>query len=223
MVVADINVARAGVVAGEVGGVAAAVDVTREGDVAGLVRRTVEAHGAVDIYCSNAGVALGGGAEALDRDWQASWDANVMAHVYSARAVLPSMLSRGEGCLVGTVSAAALLNHVTAAPYAASKAAALSFLEWLSIAYGDRGLRVCAVCPQGVNTPMLARAGDPEFLSAGAIEPDQVARAVIEALRGDAFLVLPHPEVQEYAIRRATDHDRWLRGMRRLRSRATGS
>ncbi len=219
IIVADRNQAGAAAVADEVGGTAALVDVTRESDVRDLVGRTAAAHGGVDIYCSNAGVALAGGPEATDAAWQTSWEVHVMAHVYAARALLPSMLERGEGCIVGTVSAAGLLNHLGAAPYAATKAAAVSFLEWLSIAYGARGVRVCALCPQGVRTPMLAQAGEGDFLLAGALEPDEVAASVIDALGSEQFLILPHPEVREYLVRRATDHDRWLRGMRSLRDR----
>jgi NAD(P)-dependent dehydrogenase (short-subunit alcohol dehydrogenase family) len=219
VVVADRDEAGARAVAGSIGGTAAVIDVTSESDVSGLVARTIAEHGRVDVYCSNAGVAFAGGPEAPDTAWQTSWEVHVMAHVYAARALLPSMLERGEGCIVGTVSAAGLLNHLAAAPYAVTKAAALSFLEWLAISYGDRGLRVAALCPQGVRTPMLAQAGEGDFLAAGALEPEQVAAAVVEALRGDQFLILPHPEVHEYAVRRATDHDRWLRGMRGLRER----
>jgi NAD(P)-dependent dehydrogenase (short-subunit alcohol dehydrogenase family) len=176
----------------------------------------VDAQGRVDIYCSNAGVGFGGGPEAPDDAWQRSWDVHVMAHVYAARALLPAMLERGEGYLVGTVSAAALLNHVLSAPYAASKAAGLSFLEWLSIAYGDRGVRVSALCPQGVRTPMLEQQGG-SFLLPGALEPAQVADEVIAAVRDERFLISPHPETHEFVMRRAADHDRWIRGMRRLR------
>lgn len=219
VVVADVNEAAASAVAGEVGGVAIATDVTRETDVAELVSRTVAAHGRVDIYCSNAGIALGGGAEAPDRDWQRSWEVHVMAHVYAARSVLPAMLERGEGYFVGTASAAALLNHIASAPYAVTKAATLSFLEWLAITHGSRGVRVSALCPQGVRTPMLAAAAERDFLTEGALEPSVVAGAVLEAVRDERFLILPHPEVREYFARKSSDYDRWLRGMQRLRDR----
>jgi NAD(P)-dependent dehydrogenase (short-subunit alcohol dehydrogenase family) len=223
VVVADLNGEAAAAVAGEVGGMAVVTDVTREADVAALVRRTEEVHGSVDIYCSNAGIAVGGGAEAPDRDWQRSWEVHVMAHVYAARAVLPAMLDRGEGYFVGTASAAALLNHIASAPYAVTKAATLSFLEWLAIAHGSRGLRVSALCPQGVRTPMLAAAGERDFLAAGALEPAAVAAAVLEAVREERFLILPHPEVSEYFARKAGDYDRWLRGMQRMRDRVFSS
>jgi NAD(P)-dependent dehydrogenase (short-subunit alcohol dehydrogenase family) len=217
VVVADLNEAGARAVADEVGGTAVVVDVTRESDVSALVRRTLETHGVVDIYCSNAGVAFGGGPEATDGAWQTSWDVHVMAHVYAARAVLPSMLDRGDGCIVGTVSAAGLLNHLASAPYAVTKAAAISLLEWLAITYGQRGVRVSALCPQGVRTPMLTQAGEGDYLVAGALDPEDVAASVIDGLRDGRFLILPHPEVREYFLRKATDYDRWLRGMRRLR------
>jgi NAD(P)-dependent dehydrogenase (short-subunit alcohol dehydrogenase family) len=219
LVVADLNREAAEAVAAEVGGTAVATDVTVESDVQALVRRALDVHGRVDLYCSNAGVAVGGGEEAPDEGWQRSWEVHAMAHVYAARAVLPGMLERGEGCFLGTVSAAGLLNHVLAAPYAVTKAAGLSFLEWLSIRYGDEGIGVSALCPQGVRTAMLGMERDRPFLTAGALEPDEVAEAVVIALREERFLVLPHPEVAEYFSRKASDYDRWLRGMRRLRER----
>lgn len=220
ILVADLNADRAQVVAAEIGGTAVTADVTDESAVQHLVREAEERHGRIDIYCSNAGIAFDGGPEATDDAWRRSWEVHVMGHVYAARAVLPAMLERGVGYFIGTVSAAGLLNHPTAAPYASSKAAALSMLEWISIAYGDRGIRVSAICPQGVRTPMLERAGEENFLMAGALSPDQVADSLIEAMREERFLVLPHPEVAEYFRRKATDYDRWLRGMRRLKRQA---
>jgi NAD(P)-dependent dehydrogenase (short-subunit alcohol dehydrogenase family) len=219
VVVSDIDPKSAETVAAEIGGTAVPADVTVESDVADLVRGSLKAHGRIDIYCSNAGIAFGGGPEATDQAWQQSWDVHVMAHVYAARALLPAMQERGEGYIVGTISAAALLNHILAAPYAVTKAAGLSFFEWMAIAYHDQGIRVSALCPQGVRTAMLAQEGERTFLAAGALEPAQVAQAVIEAIREERFLILPHPEVSEFFQRKASDYDRWLRGMRRLRDR----
>jgi NAD(P)-dependent dehydrogenase (short-subunit alcohol dehydrogenase family) len=219
VVVADLDGAAAATVASAVGGTAAAVDVTVEAQVRDLVERTIEAHGQVDVYCSNAGIGRGGGEDAPDAVWLESWEVHLMAHVYAARAVLPGMRERGEGCFLGTISAAGLLNHIMAAPYAVTKAAGLSFLEWLSIAHGDEGVLVQALCPQGVRTAMLGMDRERPFLLEGALEPDEVAEAVTAAMREERFLVLPHPEVAEYFRRKATDYDRWLRGMRRLRER----
>jgi NAD(P)-dependent dehydrogenase (short-subunit alcohol dehydrogenase family) len=218
VVVSDIDRHAAEAVAAEIGGTAVRADVTVESDVQRLVRETLEAHGRIDIYCSNAGVAFGGGPEASDQAWRKSWEVHLMAHVYAGRALLPGMQQRGEGYIVGTISAAALLNHILAAPYAVTKAAGLSFFEWMAIAYHDQGIRVSALCPQGVRTAMLAQEGS-SFLAASALDPPQVADAVVDAIRDERFLILPHSEVSEFFLRKASDYDRWLRGMRRLRGR----
>jgi short-subunit dehydrogenase len=174
----------------------------------------------VDVFCSNAGVGVAGGPESPDKDWQKSWEVNLMAHVYAARAVLPQMLERKEGYLLQTVSAAGLLTQIGSAPYSVTKHAALSFAEWLSITYGDQGLKVSALCPQGVRTNMLARAdfAGGAFLLDTAIEPEQVADAVVQGMAEEKFLILPHPEVAKYFQNKATDYERWLRGLRKLQA-----
>jgi len=226
IIVADIDSAGAQTVASEVEGDAVRCDVSDERDVALLIERAESSHGRIDLFCSNAGIAVGGGPEASDTDWHRIWQVNVMSHVFVARHVLPGMLERGEGYILGTVSAAGLLNHVFAAPYGVSKAAALSFFEWLAIAHGDAGIRVSCLCPQGVKTDMLAaeqRALGTNFLTAGALEPATVADAVVAGIADERFLILPHPEVADYFQRKAADYDRWLRGMRRLRNNLLGA
>ena len=220
VVVVDADGDGASTVAREIGGKAIRCDMSREEEVADMVNAVHTASGRIDIFCSNAGIAVGGGPEARTSDWQRIWEVNVMAHVFVARHVLPRMLDRKQGYLLGTVSAAGLLNHVFAAPYGVTKAAALSFFEWLSIAHGDEGIRVSCLCPQGVKTDMLAaeRRLGLDFLTAGALEPEQVAEVVVEGIRDETFLILPHPEVAVYFSRKAQDYDRWLRGMRRLRT-----
>jgi NAD(P)-dependent dehydrogenase (short-subunit alcohol dehydrogenase family) len=220
IVVADIDAAAAERVAEEIGGTALGADVSREDDVQRLVATTIERHGAIDLFCSNAGIAVDGGPETPTSEWQRCWDVNVMAHVFAARAVLPSMLARGGGYLLQTVSAAGLLTHLQSATYAVSKHASLAFAEWLSMTYGDRGITVSALCPQGVRTDMLQRAsaGGRTFLVDSALAPEQVAGDVVKGIAEERFLILPHPEVADYFQRKASDYDRWLRGMRRLRS-----
>ncbi|HXM71820.1 MAG TPA: SDR family oxidoreductase [Candidatus Dormibacteraeota bacterium] len=220
VIVADLDIEGASSVAREIGATAIRCDVSRESDVKQLVHRVEADHGRIDIFCSNAGIAVGGGPEAPDEEWQRIWDVNLMSHVFVARHVLPGMLNRHEGYLLGTVSAAGLLNHVFAAPYGVTKAAALSLFEWLSIAHGGEGIRVSCLCPQGVKTDMLAaekRLGL-EFLTDNALEPEAVAEIVLQGIRDERFLILPHPEVADYFRRKADDYDRWLRGMRRLRA-----
>jgi NAD(P)-dependent dehydrogenase (short-subunit alcohol dehydrogenase family) len=221
VVVADLNAAAATQVADEIGGTAITADVSREADVVRLVKQTIAEHGAIDLFCSNAGIAVNGDEHTPDAEWARCWDVNVMAHVYAARAVVPHMLERGGGYLLQTVSAAGLLTHPQSATYAVTKHASLAFAEWLSMTYGDRGITVSALCPQGVRTDMLRPAEAEKtrrsFLLDSAIEPEQVADDVVKGLEAERFLILPHGEVAEYVRRKADDHDRWLRGMRRLR------
>jgi NAD(P)-dependent dehydrogenase (short-subunit alcohol dehydrogenase family) len=231
VIVADRDAAGAEKVARGIGERAAhvAADVAVEGDVRRLVAVAEERFGPIDLFCSNAGVALGasldplvGGPFASDAAWKTSWDVNLMAHVYAARAVLPGMLARGRGYLLQTASAAGLLTDLASHAYSATKHAAVAFAESLAISYGDRGIRVSCLCPQGVRTPMLLGVGGEgagRHLLPNAIEADQVADAVVAGLRGERFLILPHPEAAEYYRRRADDTDRWLAGMRRLRAK----
>lgn len=223
VVIADIDRQAGTKVAGEIKsntGEFVQCNVANEKEVQQLVDSVTAKHGQIDIFCSNAGVGTAGGPEASDRDWQRSWDVNVMAHVYAARAVLPQMLARKEGYLVQTVSAAGLLSQIGSAPYSVSKHAAMSFAEWLSITYGDQGIRVSALCPMGVKTQMLAKAefSGGAFLLETAIEPEQVAAETIKIVGEEKFLILPHPEVARFFQQKAGDYDRWLRGMRRLQA-----
>lgn len=220
VVVADVRAEAAAQVAREIGGLAIEANVAREAELARLVSEATGKYGAIDLFCSNAGVGGLGGAEASDDRWRRAWEVNVMAHVYAARAVLPAMVERGEGYLLQTVSAAGLLTLVGSAPYSVTKHAALAFAEWLSITYGDRGIKVSALCPLGVRTDMLlgGEFGDLPFLLETALEPERIAEEVVKGLSEETFLILPHPDVAEYFRRKAGDYDRWLRGMRRLQA-----
>ncbi len=197
----------------------ATVDVSNEADLVAFIDRTEAELGPVDLWCGNAGILVIGGPEVPDADWARIHAVNVMAHVYASRALVPRMLGRGGGTILLTVSAAGLLTQIGSAPYSVTKHAALGLAEWLSITYGDRGLRVHALCPQAVATGMTAgiEGGGVAGID-GMLTADAVAAAALDGLdRGD-LLILPHPEVAEYARRRAGDHERWLRGMRRLQA-----
>jgi NAD(P)-dependent dehydrogenase (short-subunit alcohol dehydrogenase family) len=221
VVVNDLDAAAAEAVAAEIGGLAVPGDAGTEQGVAGLIAAAAGFLGEIDVYCSNAGTGGGTGAETPDDVWQRAWEVNTMAHVRAARVLLPGWLARGTGTFVVTASAAGLLTMLGSAPYSVTKHAAVGFAEWLAATYQHRGLAVHCVCPQGVRTQMLAgsgRAGD-VVLAGAAIEPEQVADALTAALADGRFLVLPHPEVHDYYVQRATDTDRWLRGMSRLQQR----
>ena len=221
VVVADLDGAGAERVAGEIGGaIGVACDVSDEAQVGALIDRAESEAGPVDLFAANAGV---GGGVGLD-GFELALDVNVLGHVYAARRLLPGWLERGEGYFLSTASAAGLLTQIGSASYAVSKHGAVAFAEWLSVTYGDRGIGVSVLCPMGVNTPMLnageegAQATAVVSAAGAIIEPEQVADAVVEALREERFLVLPHPEVLTFFQRKASDYDRWLAGMRRLQA-----
>jgi NAD(P)-dependent dehydrogenase (short-subunit alcohol dehydrogenase family) len=218
VVVNDLNADAAHAVAKEIGGTALPGDAADTAGVAGLVDGARAALGAIDLYCANAGVGVGGSEEAPEADWDLAWQVNVMAHVRAARLLTGPWLERGRGHWISTVSAAGLLTMLDAAPYSVTKHAALAFAEWLAVTYGHRGLTVQALCPQGVRTHMLDETGEAGriLLQPGAIEPEQVAQTVVEALADGRFLILPHPEVARMYAHRAADTDRWLRGLGRV-------
>jgi len=226
VVVNDIDGAAAAAVAASCRGpagpaIAIAADAASEEGVATLISGARAELGDIDLFCANAGVARGGGPDAAEEDWAASWQVNVMAQVRAARLLLGPWLERGSGHLICTVSAAGLLSMIGSAPYAVTKHAALAFAEWMALTYGHRGVAVQAICPLGVRTPMLDGSGASarQLLDESAIEPEAVADAVIDAMAAGRFLVLPHPEVAGMYAGRAADPDRWLRGMSRLQQR----
>lgn len=218
VVVADVNLERAQGVARAIGpqALALACDVSREADIQALVAATRERFGRIDIYFSNAGI-LGrmGGIELEDALWDKMWQIHGMAHVWAARAVVPEMVQRGEGYFLVTASAAGLLNIVESAPYGVTKHAAVAIAEWLRIAYGRKGVRVSCLCPQSVQTDMT-RDGTGSAGINGVLTPDQVADVVVQTMRDERFLALPHPEVAKYFQAKGADYDRWLGGMQKL-------
>jgi NAD(P)-dependent dehydrogenase (short-subunit alcohol dehydrogenase family) len=234
VVVADLEQRAADAVAQELGGVGIGVasDVASEADNHALVQRAEDAFGPIDLFCANAGIGVGTDPMATSaEDWARAIDVNVLAHVHAAKALLPGWLARGEGYFLATASAAGLLTQIGSAPYSVTKHAAIAFAEWLSITYGDRGVKVSCLCPMGVNTPMLhggivqggvESIGASVVMAAGLVlEPEDAAEAVVQAIAAETFLVLPHKEVLTFFQRKASDYDRWLKGMRRLQARVS--
>jgi len=216
VVSADLDGEGAAKTAADHGGIAFTTDVSREADIQSLIE-TVEAdHGPIDLFCSNAGIGIGGGAEAPNEGWQKIWEVNVMAHVWAARHLIPRMIERGGGYLLNTSSAAGLLSQIGSAPYAVTKHAAVGLAEWLALTHGDDGIKVSVLCPQAVRTAMTA--GNPDGVASidGMMEPDEAVDACVEAIRAESFLVLPHKEVLKYMRNKTADYDRWIGGMRKL-------
>ena len=222
VVCSDINGEGAKAVAEEIGGVAFQTNVGVEADIQHLIE-TVEAdHGPIDLFFSNAGIGIGGGAEASNTGWQRIWDINVMSHVWAARHLVPRMAARGGGYLVNTSSAAGLLSQIGSAPYAVTKHAAVGLAEWLAITHGDQGIKVSVLCPQAVRTAMTA--GNPDGVASvdGMIEPEDVAECCVRAIEAEDFLILPHPVVLDYMRRKTGDYNRWIGGMRKLNRQYRG-
>ncbi len=198
------------------------VDVAQEAEIQALIETVEKDHGPIDLFCSNAGIGVGGGAEAANSDWQRIWDINVMAHVWAARHLVPRMAARGGGYLLNTASAAGLLSQIGSAPYAVTKHAAVGLAEWLAITHGDQGIKVSVLCPQAVRTAMTA--GNPDGVASidGMMEPDFLAEVVVKSLDAEEFLILPHPEVLTYMRNKTADYGRWIGGMRKLNRRFAG-
>ena len=219
--VADLDVVSATQVAEQINGIAVATNVGVEADIVALVKKTEEQLGPIDIFVSNAGVSFGDGpgwmaASASDEHWTTSWNVNVMAHVWAARAVVPTMIKRGGGYLVNVASGASLLCQIGDAAYTATKTAALGFAESLAITHGDDNIKVSVVCPLYVATAMTEGGrgvtGQDQMMTA-----EEAADAVLSGMESETFMILPHGELASYAERKGADYDRWLKGMRRMR------
>jgi NAD(P)-dependent dehydrogenase (short-subunit alcohol dehydrogenase family) len=219
LVLADLDKETVTQVASETGGTPYVVDVSLPDDNNSLIDSVEEAFGPVDLFCANAGIGFVGDEQTPPSEWDRMWGVNVMSHVHAANRLVPGWLARDEGYFLSTASAAGLLTNLKAAQYSVTKHAAVAFAEWLSITYGDRGLKVSCLCPMGVNTPFLKTADEFELLlQPYAIEPSEVAEAVVEGIAAEKFLILPHPEVERFFRNKADDYDNWISGMRRLQS-----
>jgi NAD(P)-dependent dehydrogenase (short-subunit alcohol dehydrogenase family) len=224
IVAVDIDLSNAQVTADMVSGVAMMADVSKEDDISRVIEETEAKVGPIDLFCSNAGVAIGESIDSPNSEWQASWDINVMSHVYAARHLVPRMVARGGGYFLNTSSAAGLLNQIGGAAYGVTKHAAVGFGEWLAIHHKHEGINVSMLCPQAVRTPMTAVDNDAIAAAAsnGMIEPEELANCVVEELRKESFLILPHAIVQEYMRNKTTNYDRWIGGMNKLMRQIMG-
>ena len=217
LAILDVDGGKASALAEELGALGLAVDVSKEDEVKSSIDEVEATFGPIDIYVANAGIGHLGGVELDNQTWQSTWDVNVMAHVFAARALLPAMIERGEGYLVFTSSAAGMLVNMGTAAYTATKHAALGLAEWLAVTHGPQGIKVSCICPQFVRTPMVEEFDlTPKmraFVNEGIIEADQVALDIIAGIDREEFLILPHPIVKEFVQAKAHNHQKWLETM----------
>lgn len=235
VIVVDIEGEAANTVAKEIGGIARQLDVSDESAIRALVDEVEGQVGPIEMFISNAGVGFGdgpggaisaeGGMHPVDDRWSISWDVNVMAQVYAARAVIPGMLERGSGYIVNIASAAGLLSQIGDAAYSATKHASVGFTESLAINYGDDGIRVSVVCPQAVATRMIGMEDDSNATQGGfngnevdgILTAEEVADIIVDQALEGRFMILTHPQVTTYMQRKTGDYDRWIAGMRKFR------
>ncbi|GGC66841.1 SDR family oxidoreductase [Chelatococcus reniformis] len=223
VVIADIDKPKVEGVGGAIGTTAFGCDVSKEEEVIALIDKTEALHGPIDLFCSNAGIGDFTGSDpnfvgaAGNGVWQRSWDVNVMAHVYAARALVPRMVARGGGYFLNTASAAGLLSQIGSAVYATTKHAAVGFAEILAITHRDQGIRVSVLAPQAVDTPMLRAGGEGPQHVDGVLTPAQLAEVVVDGLDKETFLILPHPQVAGYMKKKTDNYDRWIGGMAKFR------
>jgi len=223
LVLVDLNVTAVESVASDIGAAATQADVSDSDANQRLIEETENRFGPIDLFCANAGIGLVGDEQTDPSDWDRMWQVNLMSHVHAAKHLIPGWVARGEGYFLSTASAAGLLTNLKAAQYSVTKHAAVAFAEWLSVTYGDAGIKVSCLCPMGVNTPFVRSASEFEdLLGPHLIEPEAVADAVVDGLADERFLILPHPDVERFFQNKANDYDRWLRGMRRLNDEYNG-
>ncbi|WP_417620897.1 SDR family NAD(P)-dependent oxidoreductase [Parasphingorhabdus sp.] len=215
IICADRDLVGAQAVADEIGGVAIKTDVSLAEDIRNLIETVESDIGPIDLFVSNAGIITSGGVEVDDAVWQNFWEINVLSHIQAARILVPKMLARGGGYLLNTASAAGLLAQIGSAPYSVTKHAAVSFAEWLAITHGAEGLKVSVLCPQGVDTPMIAGVDTATVAKDGIMSAERVVDICVEAIGDERFLILPHSEVSEYVRQKGADPERWISGMQR--------
>jgi NAD(P)-dependent dehydrogenase (short-subunit alcohol dehydrogenase family) len=199
--------------AAPIGALPVAADVGREDDIANLVSTTVERFGRIDLFVSNAGIAVDGGIDTPNDGWRKIIDVNLMSEVYAARHAIPHMLEQGSGYLLNVASAAGLLVIPDTVGYTVTKHAAIGFTEWLAVMYGDRGIGVSVLCPAAVLTPILAGKEDtPEGMD--AITTEQLADIVVTGLAEERFMISTHAWVLEKFAIKARDYDEYIRTLR---------
>lgn len=217
VVAADRNAELGLPKAKEMGARFVTADVSQEMGVKGLIDDVLAQEGHIDLFCSNAGIAVGAGPETPDKVWELIQNVNVMSHVWAARHLIPHFLERGSGYFLNTASAAGILTELHSAPYAVTKHAALAFAEWLAVTYRDRGIRVSCLCPEGVWTPMIQNA---PILQKTAITTDELVEKTLAVLHAETFLITTHETTLRGFQNKASNYDDWIGKMSHLRTKA---
>ena len=210
VVLSDLDQDKCEQSAAPIGALPVAADVGREEDIANLVSATIDRFERIDLFVSNAGIAVDGGIDTPTEGWHKIIDVNLMGQVFAARYAIPHMLEQGSGYMLNVASAGGLLVIPDTVSYTVTKHAAVGFSEWLAVVYGDRGIGVSVLCPAAVATAILAGKEDtPE--GRGAISTEELAGIVVDGLAEEHFMISTHPWVLEKFAIKARDYDEYIR------------
>ncbi|HWD95683.1 MAG TPA: 3-oxoacyl-ACP reductase [Acidimicrobiales bacterium] len=203
VVVADLNEETGSAIASEIGGSFVSVNVANEDSVKSMYESVINIYGGVDILFNNAGISpddddsiLTTGLEA----WQRVQNVNLTSVYLCCKYGIPHLLERGGGSIINTASFVAVMGSATSqVSYTASKGGVLAMSRELGVQFARQGIRVNALCPGPVNTPLLQElfAKDPEraarrlvHIPAGRFaEPDEIAGAVLFLASDDSSFV----------------------------------
>jgi NAD(P)-dependent dehydrogenase (short-subunit alcohol dehydrogenase family) len=204
-------------------------DVAKRRECEELVAASIDWQGHCDLFHSNAGIGMGGAPQAIPvEEWEKVLDINLHSHIWTIRKLLPHMLERGSGHLVHTASSAGTLGFAMLIPYCVTKFGVVGLCESLATYTHDRGVGVSVVCPLLVNTNIFDRSWNyPEdgaeavdetfqeqvrtiFREAG-MPPEQVAAAIVDAVKANQLYVFPHPELKGMIDAKWADPDAYVR------------
>jgi NAD(P)-dependent dehydrogenase (short-subunit alcohol dehydrogenase family) len=193
VVVADIDDTRGEEVAAELDGLYVRTDVTDKDQVDALFARAKETYGSVDVAFNNAGISPPEDDSILDTEleaWRRVQEVNLTSVYLCCKSALPYMLEQQRGSIINTASFVAVMGAATSQiSYSASKGGVLSMSRELGVQFARQGVRVNALCPGPVNTPLLQElfASDPERAARRLVhvplgrfaEPVEIANAVL--------------------------------------------
>jgi NAD(P)-dependent dehydrogenase (short-subunit alcohol dehydrogenase family) len=212
VVLSDLDQDKCEQSAAPIGAYPVAANVGSEQDVEKLVAATIERFGRIDLFVSNAGIAVDGGIDTPTEGWHKIIDVNLMGQVFAARYAIPHMLEQGSGYMLNVASAGGLLVIPDTVGYTVTKHASIGFTEWLAVLYGDR-IGVSVLTPAAVKTAILAGKDDtPE--GQDAITTEQLAEIVVDGLAHERFLINTHPWVLEKWAIKARDYDEYIETLR---------
>jgi NAD(P)-dependent dehydrogenase (short-subunit alcohol dehydrogenase family) len=203
VVVADLIADAVEAVAAEVGGVPACVDVTSAADVQAMYRTAIEAYGGIDILFNNAGISPPDDDSILTTEedaWARVQSVNLTSVYLCCKYGIPHLLARGGGSIINTASFVAVLGSATSQiSYTASKGGVLAMSRELGVQFARSGVRVNALCPGPVNTPLLQElfAKDPERAARRLVhvpmgrfaEPEEIAAAAAFLASDDSSFI----------------------------------